>query len=313
VVIYIPVINITSKNFGGGKMSAYDITFVGHMCFDEITPYKGETKIAPGSAVLCGAMVAARVGKKVAVVTKMSEKDKDILKPMQDLGIDIFTIPSEETTYSVVMHPSENVDERKLILKKSAGIIKINEVPELNTKYMHLAGISNTEFDMDLIRGLKGKGYNLSIDMQSFVRQVDPVTCEVSFKDDMAKTELAKLMSKIKMDIVEAEVLTGTNNLEKAAITFEEWGCNEIIITQAEGVLARVNGKTYYEKFSNRSIVGRTGRGDTTFSAYLSHRIDHDVEESLKFAAALVSIKMEKAGPFDGTLEDVYLRIKEKH
>lgn len=294
-------------------MSAYDITFVGHMCFDEITPYKGETKIAPGSAVLCGAMVAARVGKKVAVVTKMSEKDKDILKPMQDLGIDIFTIPSEETTYSVVMHPSENVDERKLILKKSAGIIKINEVPELNTKYMHLAGISNTEFDMDLIRGLKGKGYNLSIDMQSFVRQVDPVTCEVSFKDDMAKTELAKLMSKIKMDIVEAEVLTGTNNLEKAAITFEEWGCNEIIITQAEGVLARVNGKTYYEKFSNRSIVGRTGRGDTTFSAYLSHRIDHDVEESLKFAAALVSIKMEKAGPFDGTLEDVYLRIKEKH
>jgi sugar/nucleoside kinase (ribokinase family) len=313
VVIYIPVINITSKNFGGGKMSAYDITFVGHMCFDEITPYKGETKIAPGSAVLCGAMVAARVGKKVAVVTKMSEKDKDILKPMQDLGIDIFTIPSEETTYSVVIHPSENVDERKLILKKSAGIIKINEVPELNTKYMHLAGISNTEFDMDLIRGLKGKGYNLSIDMQSFVRQVDPVTCEVSFKDDMAKTELAKLMSKIKMDIVEAEVLTGTNNLEKAAITFEEWGCNEIIITQAEGVLARVNGKTYYEKFSNRSIVGRTGRGDTTFSAYLSHRIDHDVEESLKFAAALVSIKMEKAGPFDGTLEDVYLRIKEKH
>ena len=190
-------------------MRSYDITFVGHMCFDEITPFGGETKIAPGSAVLCGAMVAARVGKKVAIVTKMSEKDKDILKPMEDLGIDIYTIPSEETTYSVVIHPSENVDERKLILNKSAGIIKIDEVPELDTKFMHLAGISNTEFDMDLIRGLKAKGYNLSIDMQSFVRQVDPITREVSFKDDPAKTEVAKLMSKIKLDIVEAEVQIG--------------------------------------------------------------------------------------------------------
>ena len=294
-------------------MKSYDITFVGHMCFDEITPYQGETKIAPGSAVLCGALVAARVGKKVAVVTKMSEKDTEILKPMKDMGIDIILIPSDETTYSMVIHSSENVDERRLILKKSAGYIKITEIPKLETKNMHLAGISNTEFDLNLIRGLKAKGYDLSIDMQSFVRQVDPISKELFFKDDPVKKEIAKLMSKIKLDIVEAEVLTGTKDLEKAAVIFEEWGCPEIVITQAEGVLARVNGKTYYEKFSNSSVVGRTGRGDTTFAAYLSRRMDHDVAQSLQFAAALVSIKMEKPGPFSGTLEDVFIRIKGKH
>jgi sugar/nucleoside kinase (ribokinase family) len=70
---------------------------------------------------------------------------------------------------------------------------------------------------------------------------------------------------------------------------------------------------TYYEKFSNNSIVGRTGRGDTTFSAYLSWRLNHDPRESLKFAAALVSIKMETPGPFKGTLEDVAKRLREKH
>jgi len=85
------------------------------------------------------------------------------------------------------------------------------------------------------------------------------------------------------------------------------------MITQSEGVLARVNGKTYYEKFSNSNISGRTGRGDTTFAAYMSHRLDHDVAESLKFAAALVSIKMETPGPFNDTLENVYKRLKEKH
>mgnify|MGYP001003012372 CR=1 FL=1 len=294
-------------------MNSYDITFVGHMCYDEITPYMGETRIAPGSAVLCGASVAARVGKKVAVVTKMSEKDKDILKPLENLGIDIFLIPSDETTFSAVIHPSENVDERRLIIKKSAGIIDIDEIPLLKTKYMHLAGISSTEFDMNLIRGLKAKGYNLSIDMQSFVRQVDPVSKEISFGDVPDKKEIAKLMSKIKLDIVEAKVLTGTDDLEKAAVIFEQWGCPETVITHADGVLARVGGKSYYEKFSNSSNVGRTGRGDTTFAAYLSYRMDHDAAESLKFAAALVSIKMEKPGPFSGTLEDVLKRIEEKH
>lgn len=294
-------------------MTQFDITFVGHMCFDEITPYQGKTQVAPGSAVLCGAMVAGRLGKKVAVVTKMAEKDKRILKPMEHMGIEVFLIPSEETTYSVVIHPSENVDERRLILKKSAGIIKIEEVPALETKYMHLAGISDTEFDMDLIRQLKARGYSLSVDMQSFVRQVDPITREISFKDNPIKKEIAKLMDKIKLDVVEAHMLTGTDDLEKAAIIFEEWGCQETVITHAEGVLARVCGKTYYEAFSNSSVVGRTGRGDTTFAAYLCQRMDHDVSASLKFVAALVSIKMEKPGPFSGTLEEVYRRIREKH
>jgi sugar/nucleoside kinase (ribokinase family) len=283
------------------------------MCFDEITPYRGETIVAPGSAVLCGAVVSARVGKKVAVVTKMSEKDKEILNSMKEIGIDNYLIPSKETNYSVVIHPSANVDERKLILKKSAGIIKLDEMPPLETKFMHLAGISNTEFDMNLIRGLKAKGFNLSIDMQSFVRQVDPISKEIAFKDDPIKKEVVKLMNKVKLDIVEAKVLTGTDDLEKAAVIIEEWGCPETVITQAEGVLARAGGKTYYEKFSNSSVVGRTGRGDTTFAAYLSRRMDHDVSQSLKFAAALVSIKMESQGPFSGTLEDVLKRMLEKH
>jgi sugar/nucleoside kinase (ribokinase family) len=110
-----------------------------------------------------------------------------------------------------------------------------------------------------------------------------------------------------------AKVLTGNDDLEQAAETFEAWGCPETLITKAEGVLARVNGKTYYEKFSNQSVVGRTGRGDTTFAAYLARRLDHDVVESLKFAAALVSIKMETPGPFGGTLAEVLARMRAKH
>ncbi|HHT47858.1 MAG TPA: hypothetical protein GXZ98_01005 [Firmicutes bacterium] len=294
-------------------MKTYEITFLGHMCFDEIIPFQGETKVAPGSAVLCGAMVAARVGKQVAVVTRMAQKDEEILRPLQALGVDTYISPAAETTYSVVIHPTANPDERRLILRKSAGLFKLDEIPELSTQYLHLAGISDQEFDLELISGLKGRGYNLSVDLQSFVRQVDPVSREIAFKDVPEKAAIVKEMSKVKLDIVEAKVLTGTDDLEKAARIFEAWGCPETIITHAKGVLVRAGGRTYYEKFSNRSVLGRTGRGDTTFAAYLAWRMEHDVAEALKFAAALVSIKMETPGPFQGTLEDVYHRIRKYH
>ena len=291
----------------------YDITFVGHMCYDEIIPFGGKPDIAPGSAVLCGAMVAARVGRKVAAVVKMAEKDENILQPMKDVGVDTFLIPSAETTFSRVLHESANVDERKLTLVKSAGLISINDVPQLDSTCVHMAGISDTEFDMALMKGLKARGYSLSTDMQSFVRHVTPVTHDVEFSDVANKKEIAAMMDKLKLDVVEARILTGTEDLEQASAIVESWGCPETLITQSQGVLARVKGKTYYEKFSNRNVSGRTGRGDTTFAAYLSWRLNHDVRESLKFAAALVSIKMETPGPFKGTLEDVAKRLKGKH
>jgi hypothetical protein len=39
-------------------------------------------------------------------------------------------------------------------------------------------------------------------------------------------------------------------------------------------------------------------------------RRTHGIEESLRYAAALTSIKMEKPGPFLGTQEEVLARMK---
>jgi sugar/nucleoside kinase (ribokinase family) len=294
-------------------LNAFDITFVGHLCFDEITPYHGKTVVAPGSAVLCGAIAAARIGQRVAIVTRMARADEILLQPLKDLGVETIVISTPETTYSVVIHQTPNVNERVLKLARSAGLFAREDMPALTTRDLHLAGISDQEFSMNFIRGLKGQGYRLSVDMQSFVRQVDPRTRMIAFRDVPRKKDIVALMDKVKLDIVEAKVLTDTEDLEQAARQFEAWGSPETLITHAEGVLARVNGRTYYEKFSNHSTVGRTGRGDTTFAAYLARRSDHDVAESLKFAAALVSIKMETPGPFQGKLADVLTRMKEEH
>jgi sugar/nucleoside kinase (ribokinase family) len=149
--------------------------------------------------------------------------------------------------------------------------------------------------------------------MQSFVRQVDPHTREISFAGVPDKAEIVSLLDRVKLDVVEAELLTGTRDLEDAAATIQGWGCPEVVITQAAGVLARVRGETLYERFSNRSQAGRTGRGDTTFAGYMVGRLTETPAEALKFAAALVSIKMESPGPFDGCREDVLDRLEDAH
>jgi sugar/nucleoside kinase (ribokinase family) len=288
---------------------AADLAFIGHVCLDEVIPFGGSPRVAPGSAVLCGALAAARIGTKVAVVTRMAPKDGSILEPMRQSGIAVHMVPAESTTYMKVVHPSADVDDREMIQLASAGMFSPPDIPDLDARQVHLAGITDQEFDLDFVRAMKARGYRLSADMQSFVRQVDPATHRISFADVPDKAELVALLDMVKLDVVEAEVLTGTNDLERAALRFEEWGSPETLITRADGVLARVNGKTFWEQFTNRSVVGRTGRGDTTFAAYMARRLDHDAEESLRFASALVSLKMERAGPFNGTITDVLDRM----
>lgn len=291
----------------------YDVTFIGHMCFDEIVPFQGEAVVAPGSAVLCGAMAAVRTGKRIAVVVRMAEEDRDIIRPMRDAGIDVFIDPTDVTTYNRVVHPTADVDVREMVMLRDSGLFKAETLPLFDSRCVHLAGISDREFDLELMRGLKAKGYSLSTDMQSFVRQVDPETREIHFRDVPEKREIISMLDKVKLDVVEGELLTGRSDIVQAAAIIESWGCPEVVVTQSEGVVALVEGREYYEKFSNRSIVGRTGRGDTTFASYLCRRLGRDPAESLKFAAALVSLKMETPGPFSGTLEDVLERMRACH
>lgn len=291
-------------------MSRYDIVFIGHMAVDEVHHFGGEVSVDVGSAVLCGALAAARVGCRVAVVTRMSPEDGHMVESLQSANVAVTIIPAPTTTYVKVIHPSADVDNRQIIRVRSAGFFQPDEMPLLRAGVVHLAGISDDEFGLPFIHSLKARGLSLSADMQGFVRQGDPKSGEIRFLDVADKCEIVPLLDFVKLDVVEAEILTGTRNLEQAARQFAIWGAGEVVITRADGVLALVDGVPYFSPFNNRSIVGRTGRGDTTFGAYLAWRPEHSVQEALDFAAALVSIKMESIGPFKGTLEDVLARMK---
>ena len=65
--------------------------------------------------------------------------------------------------------------------------------------------------------------------------------------------------------------------------------------------------------WKNNSSIGRTGRGDTAFISYLGTRIFHDARTSLRFSAALTSLKMESQGPFNRSIKDVEDLIEKEY
>jgi sugar/nucleoside kinase (ribokinase family) len=286
-------------------MKRYDLVFVGHVTFDDIEAREGSSHRVPGGAPLFGASAAAPSNKRIAVITRMANEDAHILRPLEAAGVDVYLQPSSETTHMRVVHPTENLDERLLYQTKNAGFFAIEEMPPLEPCLIHLGALTDREFTLEFMHALRARGFRLSVDMQSFVRQVDTVTGVVQLRDVPAKREIVSLVDMAKLDIVEAEVLTGTSDPEEASAVLEDWGATETLITRSEGALVRHQGKTYFERYVNRTAAGRTGRGDTTMGAYMAWRIEHDVEESLQFAVALASIKMETRGPFKGTLSDV--------
>lgn len=291
-------------------MESYDIVFVGHVCIDEIRRFKGKTSVETGGAAFYSSMAARLPKLKIAVVTRMADKDHQLCDPLRAKGIDVFIQSSVETTHQQVVHGTSDPDEREIFQTRNAGFFEHEKIIfSTRPRLVHLGGLSDQEFSMEFMSALKGRGYDLSVDMQSFVRQVEPGSGLLKFRDVPRKKEIISMAKAVKLDVVEAELLTGTADLSAAAKQVERWGSPETMVTRAEGVVVRADGREYFQAFTNRSTVGRTGRGDTTFGAYLARRIDHSVEESLRFAAALVSIKMESVGPFDGNMEDVLARL----
>ena len=118
------------------------------------------------------------------------------------------------------------------------------------------------------------------------------------FEDWKEKKEVLPYIEYLKTDAAEAEILTGLTDRYEAAKLLHSWGAKEVVITHNTEVIA-YDGKEF------------TGRGDTTFAAYMTERLHHSMKDALLYATATVSNKMEIPGPYKGTRADVDKYIEE--
>jgi sugar/nucleoside kinase (ribokinase family) len=289
-------------------MNHYDIVFIGHTGRGTIIPFDGPPFIEEASPVVTAPVAASCLKKRIGVVTRISDGEKYLLEPLKTAGVDLFTHPGKIFLYRVVFRTA-NVDQRQHFRETIGEPLTFGEMPPFEPCLVHLCLIGCPDSQIELMRSFKERGFRVSVDMQNFMLK-DDGTGAVHLRDVPEKKEIVSMTDFLKLDYAEGKMATGVDDLQAQADILEEWGSPEMIITSSEGILARSEGRTAFAKFTNRSNEGRMGRGDTVVGSYLARRLDYSIEDSLRFAAALTSIKLESSGPFKGSLEEVFARIQ---
>jgi len=281
----------------------YDLMILGPATRDVNIDYTGAEDRSIGGAVTFCTPAARSANSSVFAAVKIAPADTDIIEAFRMPSEDIALLPSEKTTLMRNEYFTADRERRNSSCPAQSDPILPGEVPDVPCKLYHLAGLLYGDFPNELIEYLHERGM-VSTDAQGFLRHNENGT--LCFRDWADKLKYLPYLDFLKTDAAEAEILTGLTDRVAAAKQLYDWGAKEIVISHNAEMLA-YNGKelcTFPVKA--RNLSGRTGRGDTTFGAYLAMRMaGAGLREALLYATACVSLKMETPGIFTGTRADV--------
>lgn len=298
------------NNKGHNMKKVYDTLTIGHISLDYNIDYLDNLIVEVGGAVIYSSAAAYALGHKIGAVTKVSPKDKDRLSALVIPKEDVFFIPSTQSTSIRNKYHTADKERRTCTCIAQAEAFCLSDIPDVEADIYHLAGLIYGDFDGELIKALSKKG-KVAVDVQALLRHADMNDGgRMYFEDWKDKLEILPYIDFLKTDAAEAEILTGLTDRVQAAKLLYEWGAKEIVITHNTEVLA-YDGKILKTcPIKARNLSGRSGRGDTTFAAYISERKENDIESSLLWATALVSAKMEAPGAYQGSRDDIKEYIK---
>jgi len=296
---------------GGIILKKYDSFLIGHISSDSVQELSGEQYGFYGGAGLFGSYAAHYMGARVGLLTKMAHGDKKAVDLLVLDGDDIYFIESAQNTSILNRYLAEDRERRDLVISSVADPFQIKEIPnDVQSEIFHIAGLIYGDYEDGMIGHLASRG-EVAVDMQGYVRRLDPKTMLLYFQDYEYKLRDFPFVNFLKTDAAEAEILTGVSDREAAARMMCGWGAKEVMITHNSEVLICDGEKIYTCPIRSRNFSGRAGRGDTTFAVYITERLRFGIEEALAFATAAVSLKMERPGPLRKTRQDVenYMRL----
>jgi sugar/nucleoside kinase (ribokinase family) len=286
-------------------MTPYDIISIGHISND-ILDDRGTLSRFTGGGAWFSAFAAARTGARLLVVTRLAERDSGLLEPLKDEGVELVVLPGHDTTSIENVFESEDVDRRRVTLLSQADPFSLEDIPAEQTKIYNLAGLFRGEIPPELIVPLAARA-KVALDLQAVLRTSEEG--KFAWKDWQEKADYLPCIHYLKADSLESEVVTGLADREAASRRLIALGAREVMITHSSEVLVSDGVTVARAPFNPRNLSGRTGRGDSCFGAYLARRLKYGLAESVRYAAALTSIKMESPGPFLGSPRAVQERM----
>ena len=284
-------------------MASFDSLIIGEIAQDTNVDYDGATVRAIGGAVYYSGFAAANIGHKVAVLPK-ADSEVDLKAAFAEApNITVYPLHSPHSFVTKNVYHTADRERRTSTVDSVIDPYQPEEVPpEIDARIWHLAGLVRGDIPDEMIP-FAARHAMVALDVQTMLRCLE--NGGMVYHDWAAKRELLPCIRFLKTDAAEAEVLTGLTDRSEAAKLLYEWGAKEILITHNSEVLAYDGRQIYTCPIRARNLSGRTGRGDTTFAAYVNERLTHDIPEALQTATALVSLKMETPGPYRGTRTDM--------
>jgi sugar/nucleoside kinase (ribokinase family) len=294
----------------GRPAARLDLVFVGHYTKDTIVTSAG-IRVIDGGAINYGAHVAAVMGLRAAVVTRLAGEDMHVVGRLLGLGIQVF---AQETPFSTCLrleYPTSNSDQRTIFLTSSAGPFTVREVEQVDAQVLVIGPSVRGEVPLDVLETIARRGTPIAADVQGFLRVAQNDKLVHSPWPEQAAT--LRHIRFLKADAVEAEVLTGEGDLRSAARVLASMGPQEVVLTHRHGLLVHADGRMYEAPFRPRHLVGRSGRGDTCIAAYLARRLSAPPSEATIWAAATTSLKLEAEGPLVRDRAEIEQLVRESY
>lgn len=292
-------------------MKHYESIIIGHISMDNNIDHLGNGAFVCGGAVLYSSASAYALGHKVAAVTRLAKEDSGRLKEFTIPEENVYVVNCSKSTTMKNVYFTPDKERRESTCLSSGDPFELSDIPrDISGDIYHFAGLVYGDFPNEMIKKCSEKG-KVAVDVQTCLRHVNNETGEMYFEDWESKKEMLPYIHFLKTDAAEAEIMTGTDDRYKAIKQLYEWGAKEVLITHNTEVIAYNGGEIYSCPIRARNLSGRTGRGDTTFAAYINERLASDIPTALLYATATVSLKMETPGPLKATREDIDDYIKE--
>jgi len=281
----------------------FDTCVIGHITKEIIRIKDKVEREMPGGTAYYSSMALRGVGLKVAVITKMSREDRDsLLYELEKTGIIVFCRKSKETTVFQNIYSGRKLHVRVQRVKAVSSPFSPSDLGEVSAKVFHIGPLTSRDVSPDLLKAVSTRGGLVSLDIQGLLREIED--SEVRMQDWREKKEGLAYVDILKTDEEEAAILSGEDNMKKAALTLSRLGPKEIIITSgSRGSLIFARGEFHkIPAFPPKKIIDPTGCGDTYMGGYIFRRLrSNDFSQAGRFAATLASLKIERFGALDGT------------
>ena len=172
---------------------------------------------------------------------KIAPVDADIMDLIDLPAGSKALIPSEKTTLMRNEYFTADRERRNSSCAAQSGPVLPDEVPGIDFKLCHLAGLLYGDFPGELIEFLAGKG-KVAADAQGFLRCNE--NGRLVFRDWPDKLKYLPYLAFLKTDAAEAEILTGLSDREAAARQLYAWGAKEVMVSHNTEMLVFDGEKT---------------------------------------------------------------------